>query len=228
MTRTQIFALSFVALLLVFFVGYKKMAVAAAASSQPIPAPAHDEPQHAGLEKAVFAGGCFWGTQTVFSQVKGVTQTYAGYAGGQASTATYDQVTQENTGHAESVEITFDPARISYGTLLRIFFSVAHDPTQLNRQGPDVGSSYRSAIFYTSEQQHQVAQAYIQQLDGQHAFKGKIVTELTPLKGFYKAEDYHQNYAEKNPSNPYIQICDVPKTAALRAQFPELFVPHKQ
>ena len=228
MTRTQIFALSFVALLVVLFVGYKKVAVAAAANSQPIPAPAHDEPHHAGLEKAVFAGGCFWGTQTVFSQVKGVTQTYAGYAGGSASTATYDQVTTETTGHAESVEITFDPQKISYGTLLRIFFSVAHDPTQLNRQGPDSGTSYRSAIFYTSDQQRQVAQAYIAQLDGEHVFQSKIVTEVTPLKGFYKAEDYHQNYAEKNPNDPYIQICDVPKTAALRAQFPDLFVPHKQ
>ena len=228
MTRSQIFALTFVALLLVLFMGYKKVALAAAGSSQPIPAPTQDEPRHTGLEKAVFAGGCFWGTQTVFSQVKGVTETYAGYAGGKAETATYGQVSDENTGHAESVEITFDPAKISYGTLLRIFFSVAHDPTQLNRQGPDVGSSYRSVIFYTSEQQHQVAQAYIAQLDGEHVFKGGIVTEVTPLKGFYKAEDYHQHYAEKNPNNPYIQICDVPKTAALRAQFPELFVPHKQ
>ena len=228
MTRSQIFALSFVALLVILFVGYKKMAIAAATSSQPIPAPRQDEPHHPGVEKAVFAGGCFWGTQTVFSQVKGVTQTYAGYAGGAASTATYDQVTEENTGHAESVEITFNPEKITYGTLLRIFFSVAHDPTQLNRQGPDVGSSYRSAIFYTSEEQHKVAQAYIAQLDQEHAFNGKIVTELTPLKGFYKAEDYHQNYAEKNPDNPYIQICDVPKTAALKAQFPELFVAHKQ
>ena len=228
MTRTQWIGLSFLVLLVVLFMGYKKVALAAATSSQPIPAPAHDEVKHGGLEKAVFAGGCFWGTQTVFSQVKGVTDTYAGYAGGAASTATYGQVSDENTGHAESVEITFDPQKISYGTLLRIFFSVAHDPTQLNRQGPDVGSSYRSAIFYTSEQQHQVAAAYIAQLDGAHVFQGKIVTELTPLKGFYKAEDYHQHYAEKNPNNPYIQICDVPRTAALRAQFPELFVPHKQ
>ena len=212
---------------LVFFMGYKHMAVASAAGKQPIPAPAVDESHHAGVEKAVFAGGCFWGTQTVFSQVKGVTATLAGYAGGKAETATYDQVTAENTGHAESVEITFDPARISYGTLLRIFFSVAHDPTQMNRQGPDVGTSYRSAIFYNSEEQHRIAQAYIQQLDGEHVFGGKIVTELTPLKGFYKAEDYHQNYAVKNPNNPYIQICDVPKTAALKAQFPELFVAHQ-
>ena len=228
MTRSQILLLSFVALLCIGLFGYRHMAIAAATARQPIPAPAVDEPQHAGSEKAVFAGGCFWGTQTVFSQVKGVTQTYAGYAGGKASTATYDQVTTETTGHAESVEITFDPAKISYGTLLRIFFSVAHDPTQVNRQGTDVGTSYRSAIFYTSDEQRKIAQDYIHQLDGQHVFPGKIVTELTPLKGFYKAEDYHQNYAEKNPDNPYIQICDVPKTAALKAQFPELFVAHKQ
>jgi len=186
-----------------------------------------DESKHAGSEKAVFAGGCFWGTQSVFQRVKGVTHTEAGYSGGSAATATYDQVTNETTGHAESVEITFDPAKISYGTLLRIFFSVAHDPTQLNRQGPDVGTSYRSAIFYTSEEQHKVAAAYIQQLDAAKVFNGKIVTEVSPLKGFYNAEDYHQDYATKNPNNPYIQICDVPKTKALIAQFPDLFVEYK-
>ena len=205
------------------------MAIASATGKAPIPAPQVDEPRadHAGTEKAVFAGGCFWGTQSVFQRVKGVTFTEAGYAGGAANTATYEQVTTETTGHAESVEITFDPSKISYGTLLRIFFSVAHDPTQMNRQGPDVGTSYRSAIFFTTPEQERVAKAYIQQLDGEHVFNGKIVTELTPLKGFYKAEDYHQDYATKNPNNPYIQICDVPKTKALEAQFPELFVPYK-
>lgn len=136
-------------------------------------------------------------------------------------------MTTESTGHAESVEITYDPAQITYGTLLRIFFSVAHDPTQLNRQGPDVGTSYRSAIFYTSEDQHKIAAAYIAQLEGAHAFPAKIVTQLVPLKAFYKGEDYHQDYAVKNPNNPYIQICDVPKTAALKAQFPELFKEYK-
>nr|WP_157478111.1 peptide-methionine (S)-S-oxide reductase MsrA [Granulicella tundricola] len=205
------------------------MTIASAATTQPIAAPALDDhlaPQP-GKEKAVFAGGCFWGTQSVFQRVKGVTHTEAGYAGGSQSTATYDQVTTETTGHAESVEITFDPSKITYGTLLRIFFSVAHDPTTLNRQGPDVGTSYRSAIFYESEQQHKIAQAYIAQLDAAHAFHGKIVTDLTPLKGFYNAEDYHQDYATKNPNNPYIQICDVPKTKALAAQFPELFQTYK-
>jgi peptide-methionine (S)-S-oxide reductase len=195
----------------------------------PIPAPTTDEHLAAspGHETAVFAGGCFWGTQSVFQRVKGVIATKAGYAGGSAATATYDQVTTETTGHAESVEVVYDPSKITYGTLLRIFFSVAHDPTQLNRQGPDVGTSYRSAIFYTSEEQHRIAQAYIAQLDAAHAFRGKIVTDVTPLKGFYDAEAYHQDYATKNPDNPYIQICDVPKTAALKKQFPELFVPYK-
>ena len=225
MTRNILFGLVFAILI---FVGYKRMAFAGAADrNQPIPAPLVDEPKHSGSEKAVFAGGCFWGTQSVFQRVKGVTHTEAGYAGGAASTATYDQVTTETTGHAESVEITFDPEKISYGTLLRIFFSVAHDPTQLNRQGPDVGPSYRSAIFFSNEEQHRIAQAYVQQLDAAHTFNGKIVTQLTPLKGFYNAEDYHQDYATKNPNNPYIQICDVPKTKALKEQFPDFFVEYK-
>lgn len=228
MTRNQV-ALFVVVLIGIFFFGYRHMAIASAAGKAPIPAAKTDDQlaQHPGLQKAVFAGGCFWGTQSVFQRVKGVTHTEAGYAGGSAATATYDQVTTETTGHAESVEVTFDPSKITYGTLLRIFFSVAHDPTQKNRQGPDVGTSYRSAIFYNSEDQHRIAQAYIQQLDTEHAFGGSIVTELTPLKGFYKAEDYHQDYADKNPGNPYIQICDVPKTKALAAQFPDLFVPYK-
>ena len=228
MTRNQVLVVGLL-LLGILFVGYRRMAVAGAVTRGPIPVPAQDEPlaQRPGSETAVFAGGCFWGTQSVFQRVKGVTHTEAGYAGGKAETATYDQVTTETTGHAESVEVTFDPSKISYGTLLRIFFAVAHDPTTLNRQGPDVGTSYRSAIFYNSEEQHKIAAAYIQQLDSAHVFSGKIVTELTPLKGFYKAEDYHQDYATKNPNNPYIQICDVPKTKALKAEFPELFVEYK-
>ncbi len=228
MTRNQMVWIG-VLLLVILFVGYRRMAIAGATTRGPIPVPAQDEllAQSPGTEKAVFAGGCFWGTQSVFQRVKGVIHTEAGYAGGSANTATYDQVTTETTGHAESVEVTFDPSKISYGTLLRIFFAVAHDPTQLNRQGPDVGTSYRSAIFYESEQQHRIAAAYIQQLDAAQVFSGKIVTELTPLKGFYKAEDYHQDYATKNPNNPYIQICDVPKTKALKAEFPELFVEYK-
>jgi peptide-methionine (S)-S-oxide reductase len=177
-----------------------------------------------GKQTAVFAGGCFWGTQSVFERVKGVIKATAGYAGGSASTATYDQVTTETTGHAESVEVVYDPSKITYGQLLRIFFSVAHDPTQLNRQGPDVGTSYRSAIFYLNDDQKRIATAYIAQLDDAKVFPGRIVTQVTPLKGFYRAEDYHQDYALHNPDNPYIQVCDRPKIEMLKQQFPEFFV----
>ena len=199
------------------------------ASKPPIPPATADASlaANAGKEKAVFAGGCFWGTQSVFERVKGVVGTTAGYSGGSASTATYDQVTTETTGHAESVEIVYDPSKITYGQLLRIFFSVAHDPTQLNRQGRDVGTSYRSAIFYENDEQKKIAEAYITQLDAAHIFPKPIVTQVTPLKGFYAAEKYHQDYALHNPDNPYIQVCDVPKIAALKQQFPELFVEYK-
>ncbi|HET8668541.1 MAG TPA: peptide-methionine (S)-S-oxide reductase MsrA [Terriglobales bacterium] len=175
-------------------------------------------------QTAVFAGGCFWGTQAIFERVKGVINTTAGYVGGSAATATYDQVTTETTGHAESVEVVYDPSKITYGQLLRIFFSVAHDPTQLNRQGPDVGSSYRSAIFYVNDEQRRIASSYIAQLELAKVFPGRIVTEVTPLKGFYRAEDYHQDYALHNPGNPYIQVCDRPKIESLKQQFPDLFV----
>jgi peptide-methionine (S)-S-oxide reductase len=214
----------------VIFLGYRQMsAMPLNSRTEPIPAPLVDDQlaAHSGSAKAVFAGGCFWGTQTVFQRVKGVTHTVAGYSGGAASTATYDQVTSETTGHAESVEITYDPSHITYGTLLRLFFSVAHDPTQLNRQGPDVGTSYRSAIFYSNDDQRKIAQQYIAQLDSAHAFHAKIATELTPLKAFYAGEEYHQDYATKNPNNPYIQVCDIPKIHALKVQFPELFVEYK-
>jgi len=200
-----------------------------AASKTPIPSAKVDQPLSStpAKESAVFAGGCFWGTQAVFERVKGVIHTTAGYAGGSAATASYDQVTTERTGHAESVEVVFDPSKITYGQLLRIFFSVAHDPTQLNRQGPDVGSSYRSAIFYVNDDQKRIANAYISQLDDAKVFQGKIVTEVTPLKGFYRAEDYHQDYALHNPQNPYIQVCDRPKIEALKQQFPDLFVDYQ-
>ena len=180
-----------------------------------------------GKETAVFAGGCFWGVQSVFQRVKGVLSTKAGYSGGSAKTATYKQVITETTGHAESVEVVYDPSRITYGQLLRIYFSVVHDPTELNRQGPDVGTSYRSAIFYTNEEQQRLAKAYIAQLDREKVFPKPIVTEVTPLKAFYRAEDYHQDYAYYNPDNPYIQVCDRPKIEALKQQFPELFVDYK-
>lgn len=194
-----------------------------------VPAPSTDVPlaTRPGKETAVFAGGCFWGVQSVFQRVKGVLHTTAGYSGGSANTATYKQVVTETTGHAESVEVIYDPSRITYGQLLRIYFSVAHDPTQLNRQGPDVGTSYRSAIFYTNEDQKRLATAYIAQLDQEKVFPKRIVTEVTALKAFYRAEDYHQDYAYYNPGNPYIQVCDRPKIEALKKQFPELFVEYK-
>lgn len=179
-----------------------------------------------GHETAVFAGGCFWGTQAVFQRVKGVRSTMAGYAGGSAATATYAQVTTETTGHAESVKVVYDPSKLTYGQLLRIFFSV-HDPTQLNRQGPDVGTSYRSAIFYTNDEQKKIADAYIAQMTAAHVFSKPIVTEVVPLKGFYDAESYHQDYATKNPDNPYIQVCDRPKIETLKRDFPELFQKYK-
>jgi len=195
------------------------------ATRTPIPAPTADAALAPAPARAtaVFAGGCFWGTQSVFERVKGVLDTTVGYAGGDPNRATYDQVTTETTGHAESVRVVYDPSKITYGTLLRLFFSVAHDPTQLNRQGPDVGTSYRSAIFYSDESQRRIAQSYIAQLDQARVFPAKIVTQVTPLKGFYDAEQYHQHYADQNPDNPYILVCDRPKIQALQAQFPELF-----
>lgn len=200
------------------------MVIGAETRKEPIPAPAIDEQESAhGKETAVFAGGCFWGVQSVYNRVKGVTATTAGYSGGTANTANYSDVSSEGTEHAESVKIVYDPSKVSYGTLLRVFFSVVHDPTQLNRQGPDVGTSYRSAIFYTTPEQQKIAAAYIEQLDAAHVFPKKIVTQLVPLKAFYNGEDYHQDYADKNPNNPYIQVCDVPKMAALQQQFPDLF-----
>ncbi|HEV2273895.1 MAG TPA: peptide-methionine (S)-S-oxide reductase MsrA [Acidobacteriaceae bacterium] len=220
-------SLSFLAVAALFLPLLASMAHAS--SNGPIPPAQTDSPlaAAAGKQTAVFAGGCFWGTQAVFERVKGVVATTAGYAGGSASTATYDQVTTETTGHAESVEVVYDPSRITYGQLLRIFFSVAHDPTQLNRQGPDVGTSYRSAIFYENAEQKRIAEAYIAQLDAARAFKHPIVTQVVPLKGFYRAEDYHQDYALHNPGNPYILICDRPKVEALKKEFPDLFVEYK-
>jgi peptide-methionine (S)-S-oxide reductase len=196
-----------------------------AAAKAPVPAPAQDAPLAAspGRATAVFAGGCFWGTQSVFERVKGVLDTTAGYSGGSAATATYEQVGQENTGHAESVKVVYDPSKITYGQLLRIYFSVAHDPTQKNRQGPDVGPSYRSVIFYSNAEQQDISKAYIAQLDAAKVFPKPIVTEVVPLKGFYDAESYHQDYALHNPNNPYIMVCDRPKVDALKQEFPELF-----
>jgi peptide-methionine (S)-S-oxide reductase len=196
---------------------------------EPIPAPIHDivapaSGWEAGEQHtAVFAGGCFWGSQSVFQRVKGVVKTTVGYSGGDSATAIYRAVTSMETGHAEAIEIVYDPSLVSFGTLLRIFFSVMHDPTQLNRQGADVGTQYRSHIFYTTEEQREVSEDYVKQLDAAHVFSGPIVTQITPLIEFFPGEDYHQDYALKNPHNPYIQVCDIPKIASLKQQFPDLF-----
>jgi peptide-methionine (S)-S-oxide reductase len=178
----------------------------------------------AGQATAVFAGGCFWGVEAVFKHVKGVSTATSGYAGGSAGTASYPLVGTGMTGHAESVEVKYDPSVVTYGQLLRVFFAVAHDPTQLNRQGPDWGTQYRSAIFYTSPEQERVAKAYIAQLDAAKTFSKPIVTEVTPLKGFYAAEDYHQNYLALHPDQPYIVINDLPKLASLKSELPDLYV----
>jgi peptide-methionine (S)-S-oxide reductase len=173
---------------------------------------------------AVVAGGCFWGIQAVYQHVRGVNKVISGYAGGSASTARYEVVGSGRTGHAESVQITYDPARVTYGQLLRVFFSVAHDPTTLNRQGPDDGTQYRSAVFFQDADQERIARAYIAQLDEAHVFRDPIVTDVTKLPGFYAAEDYHQNYATLHPHDPYIVVNDAPKVANLRTLFPELYV----
>jgi peptide-methionine (S)-S-oxide reductase len=175
-------------------------------------------------QTVVLAGGCFWGMQLLFQHVKGVVGVTAGYAGGSAKTAEYETVSGGDTGHAESVKITYDPSKITYGRLLKVFFSVAHDPTELNRQGPDYGTQYRSAIFYGNDDQLRIARAYIDQLDQAKAFSHKIVTQLTPLNGFYPAEGYHQNYAIHNPNNPYIMVNDLPKVDHLRERLPDLYV----
>jgi len=175
-------------------------------------------------ETAVFAGGCFWGVQAVFQRVKGVTRAVSGYAGGSAGSAQYEAVSRGTTGHAESVQVTYDPARISYAELLQVFFTVAHDPTQLNRQGPDVGPQYRSAIFYATATQKSGAQARIDQFTAARAFPRAIVTQVVPLAGFYPAEAYHQDYLDRHPNDPYIVFNDWPKIASLRKQFPSLYV----
>ena len=174
-------------------------------------------------QTVVFAGGCFWGVEAVFEHVKGVTEVTSGYAGGDAKTANYKAVSGGATGHAEAVRITYDSSQISYQQLLKIFFAVAHDPTELNRQGPDTGTQYRSAIFFTDENQQRIAQAYITQLDQAKVFKRPIVTQVVALDSYYKAEAYHQDYLAHHPNEPYIVINDQPKVANLRKQFPDLY-----
>ena len=198
---------------------------AIASTSTPLPAPTVDAPPAAksGSETAVFAGGCFWGVEAVYRHLAGVSKAVSGYAGGTTKNPTYTGVSMGTTGHAESVQVTYDPAKITYGQLLRVFFSVAHDPTQLNRQGPDVGTQYRSAIFYANDEQKRIAEAYIAQLGAAKAFPGPIVTQLAPLAAFYPAEDYHQNYLALHPREPYIVYNDLPKLDALKTQFPALY-----
>jgi len=197
----------------------------AEAVNKQIPSPLVDTPasEARGPEVAVFAGGCFWGLQGMFEHVRGVSKVVAGYSGGDKTTAHYEMVGTETTGHAESVEITFDPKQVSYGQLLRLFFSVAHDPTQLNRQGPDSGPSYRSEIFFASPAQERVARAYVKQLTEAKVFPLPIATKIEPLKAFYAAEDYHQDYLIHHPSQPYIVFNDIPKIEALRRTYPTLY-----
>jgi peptide-methionine (S)-S-oxide reductase len=193
-------------------------------SLAPSPA-ASQRPQTPTTETAVFAGGCFWGVDAVFKHVRGVVRVVSGYAGGSAATAHYNVVSTDTTGHAESVEVTYNPTQVSYGELLRVLFSVAHDPTQLNRQGPDEGAQYRSAVFYASDAQRRAALSYIDGLRRDHLFSRPIVTQVVPLERFYPAEEYHQNYLARHPDQPYIVYNDLPKLARLKEQLPELYRP---
>jgi peptide-methionine (S)-S-oxide reductase len=220
---SRLTAAAVVGLLGVAALGVLQLPSMAAEEAVKIPAPSVDEKPGGGPEKAVFAGGCFWGVQGVFQHVKGVTSAVSGYAGGEQSTAVYQTVGTGRTGHAEVVEVTFDPAQVSYGKLLQVFFSVAHNPTQLNYQGPDHGTQYRSAIFPLSADQEKVAAAYITELDQAKLFDGKIVTTLEGAKPFYPAEDYHQDFLTLNPTYPYIVINDLPKVENLKQLFPDIY-----
>jgi peptide-methionine (S)-S-oxide reductase len=224
-TRRRIVQGGLVALAAVPLTGLVARLVAASESPVVIPAPAADAAAAAtgGLQTAVLAGGCFWGVQAVYQHTKGVTKALSGYAGGQKDTAHYEMVGTGRTGHAESVSITYDPQQISYGKILQIYFSVAHNPTELNRQGPDFGTQYRSAIFYADDEQKRIATAYIAQLQQAHAFGSSIVTKLEPLAGFYAAEDYHQDFLVLHPSYPYIVFNDMPKLDSLKQLFPDYY-----
>ena len=201
------------------------LGASAFAESGAFPVPAVDEQmaKTSSQQTAVVAGGCFWGIQAVFQHVKGVVSATSGYSGGSSLTAQYEVVSTGATGHAESVKIVYDPSQVTYGELLRVFFSVAHDPTELNRQGPDEGTQYRSSIFYSSDEQKHIADAYITQLDKAKVFPRPIVTQVVPLKAFYVAEGYHQNYATNHPNDLYIRYNDAPKVTHLRQQFPDLY-----
>ncbi len=213
------------ALLALPLLGAIVLGLARADDSRALPPPTMDEHAAATTETAVLAGGCFWGLQGVFEHVKGVTKVLSGYSGGEKRTADYDTVSTGTTGHAESVQITFDPRAISYGELLRVYFSAAHDPTELNRQGPDEGTQYRSEIFFTTPMQEKIARSYIAQLERAHAFAVPIVTRVEPAKGFYPAEGYHQDYLIHHPDSLYIQVNDLPKIARLKQLYPQLYRP---
>ena len=213
------------ALMLIPLFGFTASLVQAAEPAVAIPAPTLDPAASAGgaLQTVVLAGGCFWGVQAVYQHTKGVTQAVSGYAGGQKDTAHYEMVGSGRTGHAESVSVTFDPHEISYGKILQIYFSVAHNPTELNYQGPDSGTQYRSAIFYANDEQKRIASAYIAQLGQAHVFSAPIVTKLEPLSGFYPAEDYHQDFAVLHPNHPYIAFNDLPKVDNLKRLFADVY-----
>lgn len=206
------------------FVGLLSCAVLLGAANASFPDPAYDPPKAAAKDKetAVLAGGCFWGVEAVFEHLKGVSNVVSGFSGGEKNTAHYEEVSTGRTGHAESVKITYDPSQITYGELLKVYFAVAHDPTELNYQGPDHGTQYRSAIFYANEEQKKIATEYIQQLDKAGIFPRPIVTQVVPLKGFYAAESYHQHYLQNNPTDPYIMYNDIPKLVALKKQYPQM------
>lgn len=208
-----------------FFALLMSMPACWAVNGAAVPAPAVDETKAAASNKetAVVAGGCFWGVQAVFQHVKGVRSATSGYSGGTVKDPDYEAVSSGRTGHAESVEVVYDPSKVTYGELLQVFFSVAHDPTELNRQGPDRGTQYRSVIFYANDEQKKIAEAYIAQLNQAGIFRGKIVTQVVPLEAFYQAEGYHQNYAALHPDNPYIVFNDAPKVANLKKEFPQWY-----
>jgi peptide-methionine (S)-S-oxide reductase len=216
---------TFIRLLAIFCVA-STMACHASSAAVKLPDPSSDTPlsKAKSTQTIVLAGGCFWGIQAVFEHVKGVSSATAGYSGGSANTAQYETVSTGNTGHAESVKVVYDPSQVSFGQILKVFFSVAHDPTELNRQGPDDGTQYRSVIFYSNEDQKRVAQAYIEQLNRSKLFPEPIVTQVVALQGFYPAEAYHQDYAEHHPHDPYIAINDLPKLDHLKQTLPELYV----
>ena len=219
------FRLSAISLLFIAAAGLMLSVRASEKNAVALPNPAVDESSTAksSQETLVLAGGCFWGVQAVFQHVKGVVSATSGYSGGSSNNAEYEVVSTGKTGHAESVKVVYDPSKITYGQLLKVFFSVALDPTQLNRQGPDEGTQYRSVIFYGNDEQKRIAEAYIAQLDQAKAFPRPIVTQVVALKGFYPAEAYHQNYATLHPDNPYIRYNDLPKVAHLQEQFPNLY-----